>query len=39
MTALARPAAVANYRPILSSERMLQKDYEIKYSIEKKYGP
>jgi hypothetical protein len=29
------PAAVANDRPILSSERMLYKDYDRRYSIEK----
>jgi hypothetical protein len=28
-------AAVVNYRPILSSERMLHKDYGSKYSVEK----
>jgi hypothetical protein len=29
------PAAIVNYRPILSSERMLHKLYERKYSVEK----
>jgi hypothetical protein len=28
-------AAIVNNRPILSSERMLHKDYESKYSVEK----
>jgi hypothetical protein len=37
MTALAKPAAIVKHRPILSSERMLHKDYESKYSDEKKY--
>jgi hypothetical protein len=35
MTYWRGPAAVVNYRPILSSERMLHKDYENKYSVEK----
>jgi hypothetical protein len=30
------PAAIVNYRPILSSERMLYKDYDHRCSIEKK---
>jgi hypothetical protein len=34
MTALARASSNRNYRPILSSERMLRKDYESKYSVE-----
>jgi hypothetical protein len=36
MTALARPGATANDRPILSSERMLQSDYDGKMSVENK---
>jgi hypothetical protein len=36
MTELAREAAIVDYRPVLSSERVLHKDYDIKYSIEKK---
>jgi hypothetical protein len=31
-----RSAAIVNYRPILSSERMLYKDYDRRCSIEKK---
>jgi hypothetical protein len=31
-----QPAAIVNDRPILSSERMLYKDYDRKCSIEKK---
>jgi hypothetical protein len=35
-----RPAAIVNYRPILSLERMLYKDYDRRYSIEKnKFWP
>jgi hypothetical protein len=30
------PAAIVNDRPILSSERMLYKDYDRRCSIEKK---
>jgi hypothetical protein len=30
------PAAIVNDRPILSSERMLRKDYNRTYSVEKK---
>jgi hypothetical protein len=30
------PAAIINDRPILSSERMLGKNYDRKYSVEKK---
>jgi hypothetical protein len=30
------PAAIVNNKPILSSERMLPKDYERIFSIEKK---
>jgi hypothetical protein len=30
------PAAIVNDRPILSSERMLYKDYDHRCSIEKK---
>jgi hypothetical protein len=36
MTALARPAAIVNYRPILSSERKLYKGHESKYSVKKR---
>jgi hypothetical protein len=36
MTTLAKAALIVNYRPILSSERVLRKDYESKYSVEKK---
>jgi hypothetical protein len=36
MTALARTNRNVNYIPILSSERMLHKDYESKYSVGKK---
>jgi hypothetical protein len=39
MTALARPAAIVNDRPILSSESMLHKDYDRKGSLEKIFGP
>jgi hypothetical protein len=35
MTALARPAAIVNDKPILSSERMLCKDYNRKCSVGK----
>jgi hypothetical protein len=35
-TALARPAAIVNYRPVLSSERTLHKDYNSKCSVGKK---
>jgi hypothetical protein len=35
MIVLARTSSNVNYRSILSSERMLHKDYESKYSIEK----
>jgi hypothetical protein len=38
MTALSRPAAVVNDRPILPSERLLHKDYERKSSVEKNTG-
>jgi hypothetical protein len=31
-----RPAAIVNDRPILSSERMLYKDYDRRCLIEKK---
>jgi hypothetical protein len=30
-----RPAAIVNGRPILSSERMLHKNYDLKCSVEK----
>jgi hypothetical protein len=30
--------AFVNYRPTLSSERILYKDYESKYSVEKNAG-
>jgi hypothetical protein len=30
------PAAIANDKPILSSERKVHKDYDRKFSIEKK---
>jgi hypothetical protein len=30
------PAAIVDYRPILSSDRMFYKDYENKYSVRKK---
>jgi hypothetical protein len=30
------PAAIVNYRPILSSERKLRKDYDRNCSVEKK---
>jgi hypothetical protein len=33
MTALARPATIVNDRPILSSERMIHKDYNRKCSV------
>jgi hypothetical protein len=36
MTALARPAAIVNDRPILSLERILHKDYNRKCSVGKK---
>jgi hypothetical protein len=36
MNALARPAAIVNDRSILSSKRMLPKDYDHKCSIGKK---
>jgi hypothetical protein len=36
---LAIPTAIVNDRPILSSERMLHKDYNRKYSFEKKEIP
>jgi hypothetical protein len=36
MIALARPAATVNDRPIFSSERMLNKDYDSKCSVENK---
>jgi hypothetical protein len=29
------PEAIINYRPILSSERMLREDYESKFSVGK----
>jgi hypothetical protein len=35
MTALARPAAIVNDRPILSSEKMLHKDYISECSVGK----
>jgi hypothetical protein len=31
------PAAIVNNRPILSSESMLHKEYEIKYSVENNF--
>jgi hypothetical protein len=31
-----RPAAIVKYTPVLSSERMLYKDYDRRCSIEKK---
>jgi hypothetical protein len=36
MIALARPATIVNDRPILSSGRMLHKDYDCKCGVEKK---
>jgi hypothetical protein len=33
------PEAIVNDRPILSSERMLFKDYDRNCSIEKKFWP
>jgi hypothetical protein len=36
MTALAKTREIVNDRPILSSERMLHKDYDRKYSVGKK---
>jgi hypothetical protein len=39
MKELARPAAIVNDRPILSSERMIYKDYDSGYSIKKKFCP
>jgi hypothetical protein len=36
MTALARPAAIVNDRPILSSERNLHKEYNGKCSVGEK---
>jgi hypothetical protein len=38
MTAMARPAAIVNDRPILSDVRMLHKDHYHKSSVEKKSG-
>jgi hypothetical protein len=38
MTALARTSSYVNDRPILSSESMLHKHYESKYSVEKNVG-
>jgi hypothetical protein len=38
MTALARAAAILNSRPILSSNRMLCKDNNRKFSLEKNNG-
>jgi hypothetical protein len=38
MTQLARPAAIVNNRRILSSERMLHKDYDRKGLVEKNTG-
>jgi hypothetical protein len=38
MTSLAGPAEIVKDRPILSSERMLHKDYDIKCSVEKNPG-
>jgi hypothetical protein len=38
MTALARPAAIVNGRPILFSGRTLHKDYDIKGLVEKICG-
>jgi hypothetical protein len=35
MTALAKPAAIVNDGPDLSSERMLHKDYDRKGSVKK----
>jgi hypothetical protein len=35
MTALARASNIVNDRPILSSERMLYKDYNPKCSVKK----
>jgi hypothetical protein len=35
MNAVARAAAVVNYRPNLSTERMLHRDYNRKCSVEK----
>jgi hypothetical protein len=31
------PAAIANDRPILSSEKILYKDYDLRCSTEKRY--
>jgi hypothetical protein len=36
MTVLARTRAVVNDRPVLSSERMLRKDYDHKLQMKKK---
>jgi hypothetical protein len=36
MTALARTSSNCKDRPVLSSERMLHKDYNRKCSVEKK---
>jgi hypothetical protein len=36
MTALAKSEAIVNDRPILSSERMLHKDYNRRFSVGKK---
>jgi hypothetical protein len=38
MTALARPTATVNDRPILPSERMFHEDYKSKCSVEKNTG-
>jgi hypothetical protein len=38
MTALARAAAIVNDRPIVSSERILHKDYDHKCILEKIAG-
>jgi hypothetical protein len=35
MTALTRPAVIVNDRPVLSSERMLQKDYTVSIKLKK----
>jgi hypothetical protein len=35
MTALAKPAAIVNDRPILSTERVLLQDYDRKFAVKK----
>jgi hypothetical protein len=38
MAVLARTSSNINYRPIVSSEKLLRKDYESKYSVDKNTG-